>query len=410
MSRRRLVVVGNGMVGHRLLEALRARDEQNEWEVTVVGDEPRPAYDRVALSSWFTGATDDDLTLDRGAYAMADLLLGERVTTIDRASRTVTTSAGRPVGYDALVLATGSVPFVPPIPGSDQPGCFVYRTIADLESIKAAATAPGVRTGAVVGGGLLGLEAANALLALGLTTHVVEFASRLMPTQVDEGGGEALRRHVERLGVQVHLSTATQSIERRSPGSPLRMVFADDTSIDADLVVFSAGIRPRDELARAADLPLGERGGVVVDDTCRTADPHIWAIGEVACLDGRTYGLVAPGYAMAEVVADRLTGGGATFPGADLATKLKLLGVDVASFGDAFAATPGALELVNADPLAGVYKKLVVTDDASRLLGGILVGDASAYPMLRPMAGSDVPLPPEPADLILPARDGTSSA
>src|SRR3954447_7351190 len=230
---------------------------------------------------------------------MADLLLGERVTDIDRASRTVTTSVGRAVGYDALVLATGSVPFVPPIPGSDQPGCFVYRTIADLESIKAAATAPGVRTGAVVGGGLLGLEAANALLALGLTTHVVEFASRLMPTQVDEGGGEALRRHVEGLGVQVHVSTATQSIERRSPeaGSQLRMLFADETSIDADLVVFSAGIRPRDALARFAGLPVGERGGVIVDEQCRTTGPHIWAVGEVACLGGRTYGLVAPGYA-----------------------------------------------------------------------------------------------------------------
>jgi nitrite reductase (NADH) large subunit len=407
VTRQQLVVVGNGMVGHRLVDALRSRDRDRVWDITIIGEEPRPAYDRVALSSWFTGATADELTLDRQCYDGNVLLLGERAVAIDRSARTVTTSAGRVVGFDALVLATGSSPFVPPIPGSGLPGCFVYRTIDDLEAIRAAASAPGARVGAVVGGGLLGLEAANALRMLGLDTHVVEFAPRLMPMQVDDGGGEALRRRVEQLGVHLHLSTATERIE---PGPPLSMMFGDGTAIDTDVVVFSAGIRPRDELARSAGLAVGERGGVVVDRGCRTADERIWAVGEVACLEGRTFGLVAPGYAMAEVVADRLLRGAATFPGADMSTKLKLLGVDVASFGDALATTPGALELVYADPVAGVYKKLVVTDDASRLLGGILVGDASAYALLRPMAGSDVPLPEDPAHLILPARDDASAA
>jgi len=405
VTRQRLVVVGNGMVGHRLVDALQSRDRNGSWGITIIGEEPRPAYDRVALSSWFSGATAEDLTLDSACYDRAELILGERVVGIDRPSRTVVTSAGRVVGYDALVLATGSSAFVPPIPGAEGPGCFVYRTIEDLEAISAAAHMAGVRTGAVVGGGLLGLEAANALRALGLETHVVEFAPRLMPMQVDDGGGEALRRRVEQLGVHLHLGAATERIE---PGPPQRMVFSDGAALQTDLVVFSAGIRPRDELARDAGLPVGERGGIVVDERCRTEDEGIWAVGEVACLGGRTYGLVAPGYAMAEVVADRLLGGAATFPGADTSTKLKLLGVDVASFGDALATTPGALELVYADPVAGVYKKLVVTDDASRLLGGILVGDASAYALLRPMAGSAARLPDDPAQLILPIRDDAS--
>jgi nitrite reductase (NADH) large subunit len=401
---RELVVVGNGMVGQRLVEAVRSRDTDATWHVTVLCEEPRPAYDRVGLSSFFTGSTAEDLSLvPPGFYddPALTLLLGESAETIDRAGRTVRTSAGRVLSYDALVLVTGSYPFVPPVPGTDADGCFVYRTIEDLEAIRARAT--GKRVGAVVGGGLLGLEAANALRSLGLETHVVEFAPRLMPLQVDQGGGEMLRRHIEALGVKVHLATVTERIESRDDGGA-RMVFKDADPLDVDLVVFSAGVRPRDELARASGLPVGPRGGVVVDEACRTEDPDVYAVGECACLDGRVYGLVAPGYAMAEVVADRLVGGAATFPGADMSTKLKLLGVDVASFGDAMAVTPGALELVWADPVERVYKKLVVTDDALTLLGGILVGDASAYSALRPLVGQ--PLGgTQPQQLLLPAAD-----
>ncbi|WP_183061707.1 nitrite reductase large subunit NirB [Motilibacter peucedani] len=385
------------MVGQRFVESLRARDTEGRWRVTVLCEEPRPAYDRVGLSSWFSGSTEADLCLvPEGFYdgdPTLDLRLGESATAIDRDAKTVTTSSGDVLAYDSLVLATGSYAFVPPVEGADLPGTFVYRTIADLEAMKAHAS--GKRTGAVVGGGLLGLEAANALLGLGLQTHVVEFAPRLMAVQIDEGGGATLRRKVESLGITVHTSTATKSLSAGQDGEVARMEFADGGSIDAELVVFAAGVRPRDELARQSGLEVGPRGGVVVDATCRTSDPHVWAIGECACIEGGVYGLVAPGYAMAEIVADRLCGGGSSFPGADLSTKLKLLGVDVASFGDAHGTTEGALEVVFNDPVTGVYKKLVLSDDAQTLLGGVLVGDATAYPVLRAAVGGRLPGTPD---------------
>jgi nitrite reductase (NADH) large subunit len=402
-DRKILVVVGHGMVGHRLVELAVERDLTGDWDVVVHAAEPVPAYDRVGLSSWFRGTTSQELCLvqegffDHGAL---ELRLGDPVVDIDVDARTVTSQCGLVTPYDALVLATGSTAFVPPVPGATGARRFVYRTLDDLEQIRAAAA--GARTGAVVGGGLLGLEAADALRSLGLDTTVVEFAPRLMPVQVDEAGGQALRRLVEDLGVHVRTSAATQTVEDTDAG--LRMVFAEGEPLDVDLVVFSAGIRPDDALARAAGLSLGERGGVLVDDSCRTSAPDVYAIGECAHVAGRTWGLVAPGYDQAAVVVDRLLGGGAAFTGADLSTKLKLMGIDVASFGDAHASAPGALELVWADPVGGVYKKLVVSDDAKTLLGGILVGDASAYPVLRPMVG--LPIPGSPAGLVLPQRDG----
>jgi nitrite reductase (NADH) large subunit len=317
-----------------------------------------------------------------------------------------TRASGRELPYDALVLATGSVPFVPPVPGRDLPGCFVYRTLDDLDAIMAAAeravSAPGAgrRSAVVVGGGLLGLEAARALRLLGLSPQVVEIAPRLMPVQIDEGGGAVLRRLVESEDLQVRCGVSVTGITEDR--GRLIASLSDGIELDADVVVFSAGIRPADGLARAAGLPLGERGGVLVNTACRTPDPHIWAVGEVAALEGRTYGLVAPGYAMAEVVADRLLGGEATMTPAelDMSTQLKMLGVDVASFGDALARTPGALEVVVNDPVAGTYAKLVVSDDAKTLLGGVLVGDASKYATLRPLVGS--PLPADPVAMIAP--------
>ncbi|MCW2621168.1 MAG: nirB, partial [Frankiales bacterium] len=403
--RKKLVIAGHGMVGHRLVELAVERGLTADWDIVVHAEEDIPAYDRVGLSSWFDGKTTADLSLVTDGFfehGALELRLADPIVGIDVAARTVTAASGRSTAYDALVLATGSTPFVPPIDGAVGPGRFVYRTIADLEAIKA--HAGGRLRGAVVGGGLLGLECANALRNLGLETTVVEFAPRLMPVQVDEGGGEALRRLVTGLGVAVRTGASTQRIEETSSG--LRMVFAEGEPLDVDLVVFSAGIRPHDALGRLADLTIHERGGVLVDEACRTSDPAVFAVGECAHAAGRAWGLVAPGYAQAEVVIDQLMGGTSTFTGADMSTKLKLLGIDVASFGDAHATTEGALELVYADPIAGVYSKLVVSDDATRLLGGVLVGDASAYPILRPMAGSDVPLPANPADLVLPAREG----
>ncbi|GAB3067906.1 nitrite reductase large subunit NirB [Intrasporangium mesophilum] len=408
---RTAVVVGHGMVGHRFVEALRSRDADSTWRVVVLAEEAEAAYDRVGLSS-YVGAWDRPaLALANNTYAgddLVDLRLGTRAEQVDRETRTVTASTGDKVGYDALVLATGSYPFVPPVPGHDAEGCFVYRTLDDLDGIRtraemaiARARAEGREAnGLVVGGGLLGLEAANALRLLGLTPHVVEFAPRLMPLQVDEGGGAVLARLIGALGVQVHTGTGTSSIAPQDDGR-LAVELSDGTALLTDLVVFSAGVRPADAVARAAGLEVGARGGVVTDAACRTNDESVWAVGEVAAVEGRCYGLVAPGYTMAEVVADRLLGGEATFPGADLSTKLKLLGVDVASFGDAMGTTPGALEIVHTDATKGTYAKLVLSDDARTLLGGILVGDATAYTTLKAYVGREVP--GDPATLISPA-------
>jgi nitrite reductase (NADH) large subunit len=400
----RVVVVGHGMVGHRFAEALSARDTDRQWQITVLAEEGRSAYDRVRLSAYFDGVSAEELT-----YPVPDgveLRLGEPVRTVDRAARRVVTAVGE-YEYDALVLATGSSAFVPPISGVEQDGVFVYRTLDDLERIRAHAA--GREVGAVIGGGLLGLEAANALRLLGLRTHVIEFAPRLMPVQVDAAGAAVLRQYVEKLGVRVHLGAGTTAIRPTSPGGRLSLTLSDGAHVPADIVVVAAGIRPRDELARAAGLATGARGGVVVDAACRTADPAIYAIGECAELDGRCYGLVAPGYAMAEVVADRLLGGAAEFPGADMSTKLKLLGVDVASFGDALR--EDLLDIVYLDPANGRYAKLVLSDDAQTLLGGILVGDASAYPTLRASVGGPLPGHPlallagdTPSDVTLPAE------
>lgn len=436
-ARSRLLVVGNGMVGQRFLESMPA---EAPFDITVLGEEPRPAYDRVQLSAFFSGKTPADLSLvETGFFTQKNiaLKLSERAVSIDRATHQVRTTNGHEFEYDTLVLATGSYPFVPPIAGRDRPHCHVYRTIEDLEAIRA--SSQGVRVGVVVGGGLLGLEAAKALRDLGLETHVVEFAPRLMALQVDEGGGQMLRRKIEALGVRVHIGKNTASIVAAGGDARHCMNFSDGSSLQADVIVFSAGIRPRDELARAAGLAIGERGGIVIDDNCRTSDPDIYAIGECALWRGRIFGLVAPGYDMARVVAAtvsaRVRTGGASevagaaatagaavtaaavgtagtsvprFAGADMSTKLKLLGVGVASIGDAHAASPGARAYSFVDERREVYKKLVVTQDGSRLLGAVLVGDTDDYGSWLQTMLSGLPLPEHPEDLILPPRAGTA--
>jgi nitrite reductase (NADH) large subunit len=408
-----LVVIGNGMVGQRLLDTLVESDATATWNVVAFGEERHLAYDRVNLSAYVAGATATELNLaspEVVGHPAVRMVVGDKVVAVDREAKAVTSASGEVVAYDALVLATGSYPFVPPIEGGDGPGCFVYRTLDDLDAI--ASYAPDCGTGAVVGGGLLGLEAANALRQLGLETHVVEFAPRLMPVQVDDVGGAVLRSTIEGLGIGVHTGKATKEIVRSGDGRVTGMDFADGDSLATDMVVFSAGIRPRDEIARACGLEVGERGGVVVDDACRTSDPSVYAIGECASHGGRVYGLVAPGYAMARVVADRLTGGASTFTGADLSTKLKLLGVDVASFGDAHAATPGSRPISWHDAAGAegaTYKKIVVSGCGTKLLGGILVGDAADYAGLHQFYVSGIELPPHPADLVLPARAGSEA-
>ena len=402
-----IVVIGNGMVGQRFLEDLVGRLDGRAAEVTVFCAEPRPAYDRVQLTSFFSGKSAADLNLVPDGFFERhgiQLRLGDKATVVDRARKVVRSARGHELPYDKLVLATGSYPFVPRVPGAEWPDCFVYRAIEDLEAIRAAASR--ARVGTVIGGGLLGLEAAKALHDLGLETHVVEFAPRLMAVQLDDAGGRLLRRKIEALGVSIHTSKETTKIakgaERRH-----KLLFADGGSLETDVVVFSAGIRPRDQLARAAGLAIGERGGIVVNDHCQTNDSNIYALGECALWSGRIYGLVAPGYQMAGVAARHLAGEhDARFADADMSTKLKLMGVDVASIGDAHGAAPGALNCVFTDEATGLYKKLVISGDRKRLLGAVLVGDAADYGSLLQMTLNAIPLPEHPEDLILPAREG----
>src|SRR5690606_1231282 len=332
------------------------------------------------------------------------LHLDEKAVSIDRSAKRVTTSKGRELDYDKLVFATGSYPFVPPVPGRDRPACFVYRTIEDLEAIRAAAAT--AKVGVVIGGGLLGLEAAKALKDLGLQTHVVEFAPRLMAVQIDDGGGRVLRQKIADLGVGIHTGKNTTEIVDGESARHL-MRFADGSSLEADLIVFSAGIRPRGAAARACELTVGERGGIVIDNGCHTSDPDIFAIGECAVWNSKVYGLVAPGYQMATVCAARLLGRtDPCFAGADMSTKLKLLGVDVASLGDAHATLSNARAYTFVDEHRQTYKKLVVNEDGTRLLGGILIGDAEDYGIWLQMMLDGTKLPEHPETLIVPSYEG----
>ncbi|GAA2020813.1 nitrite reductase large subunit NirB [Catenulispora yoronensis] len=400
------------MVAHRFVSSLLEHAREGGLPapaVTVFGAEDRPAYDRVRLSSWFDDRDPGGLHLEPYPEGAVEVVAPATVVAVDREAQTVTTADGAVRGYDTLVLATGSRPFVPPVEQHTAPGCFVYRTLDDVEAI--AAYADGRRTGVVVGGGLLGLEAAKALTSLGLETTVVEFAPRLMPLQVDDGGAAALQARIAELGVILLTGTRLDRVVVGDDGvaRAVQAIRGEETiAVDADIVVFAAGVRPEDGLARDAGLGVGERGGIVVDRLCRTSDPRVYAIGECAlAADGRVYGLVAPGYQMAEAAAAHIAAASdeRAFTGADTSTKLKLLGVEVASFGDAFGAADGALAATYSDSRRRVYRKLTVAPDG-RLLGGILVGDADDYATLRALVGEQPPAAPEL--LLLPA--GTAGA
>jgi nitrite reductase (NADH) large subunit len=405
-QRQKLIVIGNGMVGHHCVEQLIERGALQQFDVQVFGEERQRAYDRVHLSEYFSGSDAEQLALGSAdLYALhgVQLHLGEAVLEIDRERCEVVTAIGR-YGYDQLVLATGSYPFVPPINGSEDEARLVYRTLDDLDAIRAAAS--NARRGVVVGGGLLGLEAANALKSLGLEAHVVEFAPRLMPVQLDADGGAALRAQIEALGVGVHTSRATQAVV---PGEHYRyrMNFDGGEFLETDLIVFSAGIRPQDALGRSSGLEIAARGGIVIDGHCRTSDPKVYAIGECASWNGSVFGLVAPGYSMARNVAGELAGEPAVaFAGADMSTKLKLLGVDVGSIGDAHAATPGAKSYRFIDEANASYRRLVVDADGKRVLGAVLVGDNSYYDTLLQYVQNAIALPADPSALILPLSEG----
>lgn len=404
----KIVVIGNGMVGYKFCEKLKAKPGAQNFQVTVFGEEPRPAYDRVHLSAYFSGTSVEELTMAPRAWYEEQgirLFTGELVTQIDRQNKLITTQSGITLGYEKLVLATGSSAFVPPINGAEKDGVFVYRTIEDLDAIidysKKATKA------AVIGGGLLGLEAAKAVLDLGLEAHVIEFAPRLMPRQLDEAGSNVLQAKLENLGIGIHLNKNTALIDGDNGVS--RMVFTDGSELDVEMVVISAGIKPRDELAIRAGLEVGPRGGILVNDFMQTTDPDIYAIGESALHKGMVYGLVAPGYEMADVVATLLTNGEKSFSSYDMSTKLKLIGVDVASFGDPFCVATKHRTIVFEDKVSGIYKRINVSEDGKSLLGGILVGEAESYNMLLQTVKNNIVLPPNPEDMILGSRGGSAA-
>jgi nitrite reductase (NADH) large subunit len=371
-----LVIVGNGMMSWKLCQKLVECGAQTALRIVVFGEEPRPAYDRVHLTELFSGKTTEMLTLapiewyeDNGI----ELYLNDPVVLIDREECRVRSASGMEVLYDRLVFATGSRPFVPPMEGTSLPGVFVYRTVEDLYDIMDYARESA--RAAVIGGGLLGLEAAKAVYDLGLEVHVIEFAPGLMPRQLDARGAQLLRDKIEELGVSVHVQKQTKRIEAEG-GEGQRgeriLHFADGGRLAVDMVVISAGIRPRGDLADAAGLECAKNGGIVVDDHLTTSDPRLFAVGECAVHRGTTYGLALPGYRMVEILVDNLVGGTATFEGTDQSAKLKLMGVVVASIGE-HNENEAARSTANYFLAHGVYRKLVMRD--GKIIGAISVGE-----------------------------------
>ena len=409
-----IIVVGNGMVGYKFCEKFVAKEGDEQFKIIVFGEEPRPAYDRVHLSAFFENQ-------DAKALEMApkewyeenniDLVVNERVSDINKFDKKITTASGKEFSYDYVVLATGSSAFVPPIKGVEKEGVFVYRTIEDLEEMLAYAAKINKEKSngkaAILGGGLLGLEAGKAVMDMGLEPHVVEFASKLMPRQLDSRSSQVLQLKLETIGLQIHLGKATNQI--LGDKAIVGMEFGEDDVLAVDMLIISAGIRPRDELGRTCDLEMGTRGGIVVDNRMRTSDAHIYAIGEVALYNQMIYGLVAPGYEMAEIAAEQILENDVKMTAEiDMSTKLKLIGVDVASFGEPFMPASKGHSIIFENKTKYLYKRINVSLDGKSLLGGILVGDASDYNMLHQIYLNGMKIPEDPSQLILPSSDGGS--
>ncbi len=412
-GKERLVVVGNGMAGARFVEDLLARGGGDRWSVTMFGDEPHGNYNRILLSGVLAGknAADDIVLNPLGWYQEHGVRLhaGVRAERLDLDARVVHGAGGVAEPYDALVVATGSSPFVPPLEGARdatgalRDGVFVFRTLEDCRAITAHAAR--ARVAAVIGGGLLGLEAARGLLVQGLEVHVVHLATHLMELQLDQPGARILQRGLEKMGLHVHLGKSTKAVLGDGRVTGLR--FEDGSTLDADMVVISAGIRPNVALAREAGL-LVERGIVVGDDLRCSGREREHALGECAQHRGRTYGLVAPLWEQAQVLADRLSGRAprAAYAGSKVATKLKVMGIDLAVMG---ARDPGAddEEVLYVDAARGVYKKLVLR--GGRLQGAILLGEAAAAPELLRTFDREADLPSDPARLLFPGGDGAAA-
>ena len=387
MPRMKLVMIGNGMAGVRVLEEL-LKIAPDLHDITVFGAEPHPNYNRIMLSPVLAGEqTLDQIVLNPLSWYERHgitLHLGTTVTTIDRARRQViaTRADGTTVSarYDRLILATGSTPFIPPVPGHRLEGVIAYRHIADTETmIEAARTR---RHAVVVGGGLLGLEAANGLKLRGMEVTVVHLGAWLLDRQLDPTAGRLLQQALEARGLRFALQAQTEALlgdaEDGQAGRVRALRLKDGREIAADLVVMAAGIRPNTALARAAGLLCDHdgRGGIRVGDTMQTVtDARIWAVGECASHRGIAYGLVAPLYEQARVLAAHLgeTGVG-RYTGSQTATRLKVTGIDLFSAGD-FMGGDDSEQILLSDPVDGVYRKLVLRE--GRLVGACLYGDTS---------------------------------
>ena len=366
-----LVIIGNGMAAAKLCEELSAR-ALGRYAVAVIGAEPELAYNRVLLSDVLAGKVPaGDIQMKPATWWRAKgvtLIQGKPVHAIDRAGRAVVLADGRRLPFAKLVLATGSHPIRLPLPGADLPGVTTFRDLADVTALLAAAR-PGART-VVIGGGLLGLEAASGLAGAGVATTLVHLMDRLMERQLDAAAAALLRQAVEARGITVRLEAASAAIEGAEHVTGLRL--ADGEVLPADLIVMACGVKPNADLARAAGLAC--QRGAMVDDHLTTDDPAIFALGECAEHRGATYGLVAPAYEQARVLARRLAGEDAAYAGSVVSTNLKVSGVHVFSAGD-IASGPGCEDIVLTDRGLGLYRRLIVKDD--QLVGAVLFGDTA---------------------------------
>lgn len=417
-AKQQLVVIGNGMAGARLVEEVLAREGRARFDITVFGAEPYGNYNRILLANVLSGAHDPQAIflnpLSWYAEQGVTLHAGVRVGWIDRLSKTVHAPGGVMARYDKLVIATGSAPFVPPIEGlvadagpagAYKEGVFVFRTIDDCNAISAYAAR--ARTATVIGGGLLGLEAARGLLSLGLDVHVVHLMRHLMEVQLDAAAGSILAATLEKIGLRIHLEKATAAVLGEERVAGIR--FSDGATLESDLLVVSAGIRPNTDLARQAGLHI-QRGIVVHDDLSCRGDADVYAIGECAQHRGQVYGLVAPAWEQARVLADRLTGRNpsALYRGSKLSTKLKVMDVELTVVGDKDPRSERDEVVSYSEPARGVYKKLIVRDD--QLAGAILLGDGAAAPNLLQTFDRAAPLPENRGELLFPlgAAEGGS--
>lgn len=401
-----LVIIGNGMMSYRLCQKLAQHEVQKHSRIVVFGEEPDPAYDRVHLTDVFSGRHPDTLILagpewyeDNGI----ELYTGNPVVYVDREESFVEAASGDRVPYNRLVFATGSEPFVPPIEGlrvPDEQGnlklakrVFVYRTFEDVYKIEAELER--TSRAVIMGGGLLGLEAAKAVYDLGRRMHdeievdVVEAAPRLMPRQLDDGAAALLKEKIEQLGVRIHVGRKIMRVAFDEDTQRLMVHFDDRSVIEADMLIVSTGIRPRSELAKAAGIECAPNGGIKVDDELRTSDEQIYAIGECASHNGTTYGLVAPGYQMVDVLVANLMGENARFRGADQSAKLKLLGVTVAALGE-YDGDTKPLSSALRYTTGGVYRKLVTRQ--GRLIGAVTIGDWDNLDRIREALLSPAPM------------------